>query len=419
MKASIRMVVIALTLLLALGTSSVYAALKTQKITTSKSTYTVFRAGKVSLGAKAKTALTYKTSNSKIATVTSKGVVVGKKAGTAKITISAKKTKKYKAAKKTVTVKVNNWGTFSIEIKGNLNGKTPSFELLDANKKKILTCSTLHNYKLVPGKYYVKEKTSYTGSGAQLMGPFYVKNGRAEVLQLFTKEFDTHSLKISVDKSVGLKDESWKYLIGNHLALCRREKGVIKLLYITTINSDGNAYFSVPEGADAFIGEFGYMEQMEIAEAKMKSVFSGEVVAPQINYYEFKEDTDGSWYEGLKEGVIMYMYRTFEGNYQNTEFISVGDKANITVEPNKGNIVFSTAHPGYYKVYDTKGNFIFEGEYDAVGNYYDSCGEDVMPGKYVVKRINEDTGTAAKTWNIEVFPGYETILQEGGYYINK
>ena len=342
MKASIRMVVIALTLLLALGTSSVYAALKTQKITTSKSTYTVFRAGKVSLGAKAKTALTYKTSNSKIATVTSKGVVVGKKAGTAKITISAKKTKKYKAAKKTVTVKVNNWGTFSIEIKGNLNGKTPSFELLDANKKKILTCSTLHNYKLVPGKYYVKEKTSYTGSGAQLMGPFYVKNGRAEVLQLFTKEFDTHSLKISVDKSVGLKDESWKYLIGNHLALCRREKG-----------------------------------------------------------------------------VIMYMYRTFEGNYQNTEFISVGDKANITVEPNKGNIVFSTAHPGYYKVYDTKGNFIFEGEYDAVGNYYDSCGEDVMPGKYVVKRINEDTGTAAKTWNIEVFPGYETILQEGGYYINK
>ena len=56
---------------------------------------------KVTKGAK----LSYKTSNKKIATVNSKGVITGKKAGTVKITIIAKKSK-YKTVKKTITVKV-------------------------------------------------------------------------------------------------------------------------------------------------------------------------------------------------------------------------------------------------------------------------------------------------------------------------
>ncbi len=47
--------------------------------------------------------VTYKSSNRKVATVTSKGVITGKKAGTAKITVISKKNKKKKA---TVTVKV-------------------------------------------------------------------------------------------------------------------------------------------------------------------------------------------------------------------------------------------------------------------------------------------------------------------------
>ena len=59
-----------------------------------------------SLGAKAKTAMTYKSSNTKVATVDSKGRVTIKAAGTAKITIAAKATSSYKAATKTLTVKV-------------------------------------------------------------------------------------------------------------------------------------------------------------------------------------------------------------------------------------------------------------------------------------------------------------------------
>ena len=59
-----------------------------------------------SLGAKAKTGLTYKSSNTKIATVDSKGKVTIKGVGTVKITITAKASTSYKAATKTMTIKV-------------------------------------------------------------------------------------------------------------------------------------------------------------------------------------------------------------------------------------------------------------------------------------------------------------------------
>ena len=59
-----------------------------------------------SIGAKAKTAMTYKSSNTKVATVDRKGKVTIKAAGTAKITITAKATSSYKVATKTLTVKV-------------------------------------------------------------------------------------------------------------------------------------------------------------------------------------------------------------------------------------------------------------------------------------------------------------------------
>ena len=63
-----------------------------------------------SIGAAAKTKLTYKSSNKKYVTVTSGGKVTVKKGapkGTYKITVSAVKTKNYKAATKTVTIKVS------------------------------------------------------------------------------------------------------------------------------------------------------------------------------------------------------------------------------------------------------------------------------------------------------------------------
>ncbi|MDO4502888.1 MAG: hypothetical protein Q4D06_06860 [Coriobacteriia bacterium] len=78
-----------------------------QTISVTKSTWSkTYGNGSFSLGAKAKTALTYKSSNTKVVTVGSTGRVYIKGAGTAKITISAKATDQYKAATKTVTIKV-------------------------------------------------------------------------------------------------------------------------------------------------------------------------------------------------------------------------------------------------------------------------------------------------------------------------
>lgn len=59
-----------------------------------------------SLGASAKTGLRFKSSNTRVARVNSRGVVVGKKVGTAKITVYTKGNGTYNKASRTVTVKV-------------------------------------------------------------------------------------------------------------------------------------------------------------------------------------------------------------------------------------------------------------------------------------------------------------------------
>ena len=85
-------------------TITVKVVKQNQKITASNvSVY--YKKGRY-LGAKAKTGLTYKSSNSSVVSVNSKGYIVGKKVGTAKIHITAKASGTYKKATKTVVVKV-------------------------------------------------------------------------------------------------------------------------------------------------------------------------------------------------------------------------------------------------------------------------------------------------------------------------
>ena len=85
-------------------TITVKVVKQNQKITASNvSLY--YKKGRY-LGAKAKTGLTYKSSNRAVVSVNSKGYIVGKKVGTAKIYITAKASGRYKKATKTVVVKV-------------------------------------------------------------------------------------------------------------------------------------------------------------------------------------------------------------------------------------------------------------------------------------------------------------------------
>lgn len=143
--------------------------LKTQSITVSvKNTKNVvskkYGDKAFSLGAKAKTTLTYKSSNTKIATVDSKGKVTIKAAGTVKITINAKATSTYKAATaKVLTIKIAKKAP---TIKTKIGTKNLSYNALK-KKAQVFTLGTSVNskgtltYKKLSGSsaVYVNSKT--------------------------------------------------------------------------------------------------------------------------------------------------------------------------------------------------------------------------------------------------------------------
>ena len=85
-------------------TVTVKVVKRNQKVNAKNVTVNVGKSA--SLGASAKTGLKFKSSNTRVATVNSKGVVVGKKVGTAKITVYTKGNGTYNKASRTVTVKV-------------------------------------------------------------------------------------------------------------------------------------------------------------------------------------------------------------------------------------------------------------------------------------------------------------------------
>lgn len=77
-----------------------------QKISVQASRSLIFGSKPFSLGASAKTPMTYRSSNEKVAVVSAKGVVTLKGVGTAVITIDAREDNYYKAAKASVTISV-------------------------------------------------------------------------------------------------------------------------------------------------------------------------------------------------------------------------------------------------------------------------------------------------------------------------
>ena len=93
-----------------LAGSSSYTIVKkavAQKITGTASYNKTTASKAFKLNAKAKTALTYTSSNKKVATVDKNGKVTIKGAGKAVITVKAAATNEYKAATKKVTIKVS------------------------------------------------------------------------------------------------------------------------------------------------------------------------------------------------------------------------------------------------------------------------------------------------------------------------
>ncbi len=117
--------------------------------------------GKFLLNAKAKTSMTYKSSNSKVASVDKKGKVTVKAIGSAKITITAVGTNKYKKAQKQVMITVIPKGT-SISMLKSYNKK------IRVNWKKHkqaisgyqVQCSTDKKFKKSCKTIIIKDKNS-------------------------------------------------------------------------------------------------------------------------------------------------------------------------------------------------------------------------------------------------------------------
>lgn len=137
-----------------------YAAAKA-KITISKSSYTMVKGSSVSLKAKSNGKLSYKTTNKRVATVSSKGKVTAKAAGKAKIKISAVKGKS--KTTKYVTIKVKNGGV--IQVLAADNDSVPSealFTVKNTSGKTVGTIKGSAKARFLKGTYTVSEKTSYT-----------------------------------------------------------------------------------------------------------------------------------------------------------------------------------------------------------------------------------------------------------------
>ena len=128
------------------------------------------RSGKIKVKSTRGAKLSYKTSNKKIATVNSRGVVTGKKAGTVKITITAKKSK-YKTVKKTITVKVVKQNqkitarnqTLTTGQRKNLGAKAKTGLTYKSSNTKIVTVDKKGNLKALKvgtAKITVSAKTS-------------------------------------------------------------------------------------------------------------------------------------------------------------------------------------------------------------------------------------------------------------------
>ena len=130
------------------------------------------RSGKIKVKSTRGAKLSYKTSNKKIATVNSRGVVTGKKAGTVKITITAKKSK-YKTVKKTITVKVVKQNqkitasnvTLTIGQRKNLSAKARTPMIYKSSNPKVVSVDKKGNLKaLRTGTAKIKVYAKATGT---------------------------------------------------------------------------------------------------------------------------------------------------------------------------------------------------------------------------------------------------------------
>ena len=243
---------VVLTMAASTGMNSEAASKKPTKITLKATSKTVDIKGKVKVSVKsvkpsnASKSVTYKSSNKKIATVSSKGTVTGKKKGTVKITATSKTNKKVKSTIK-ITVKGKptkitlKATSKTVDIKGKVKVSVKSVKPSNASKsvtykssnKKIATVSSKGT---VTGKKKGTVKitaTSKTNKKVKSTIKITVKDLKASSVKLNTTSKTvasgkTTTLKATVKGTTGFYNQGVTWKSSNTKVATVTSKGVVK-----------------------------------------------------------------------------------------------------------------------------------------------------------------------------------------------
>jgi|GEM_PF-1580330 len=221
----------------------------TQTISASNKTFTT-KGSAASLGAK-RTAgngtLTYKSSNTKVATINSAGKITPKAVGKATITITAKATRTYNAATKKITVTVNPKGKTLSSVATNKNGqltaKWKKASDITGYQLRYSTSSKMKNAKTISAG--IAKTTSKTITGLSKGKKYYVqlrtykKSGSKTYYSGWssTKSVTTMNVSLSASK-VSLKKGDTKTLVVKNKG-SKKIKWTTSKKKVATVSSSG------------------------------------------------------------------------------------------------------------------------------------------------------------------------------------
>ncbi|MCD8148252.1 MAG: leucine-rich repeat protein [Clostridiales bacterium] len=144
-----------------------------QTVTASADPSTIYAGKTTSITASGKGTITYSSSDTSIATVSSKGVVTGKKPGTVKITVKAAGNSNYKSASKTITIKVKLNKTTISSLTNTSKGITVKWSKVTGASGYIIYRKTGSGSYTRVKKITSGSTVSYSDTGAKTNGTKY------------------------------------------------------------------------------------------------------------------------------------------------------------------------------------------------------------------------------------------------------
>ncbi|MDO5149618.1 MAG: Ig-like domain-containing protein [Oscillospiraceae bacterium] len=285
---------ILMTLVLILGgavipQSKVANAATKLKVTCSKKTIYAGATTKVKANVKA----TFKSSNTAVASVSSKGIVKGKKAGTAKITVTSKANKKQK---KTIKIKV---------IKKKSAPTQPTTE-----KPKLQMVGIRANYR---GEKVPNDISKIRKFGVNLEAVF----NDGSTIAITPSYADLHII-----------EEKEEETNGKHIAtFCVEYQGFTTTMQVELVDVDSSVIYPTELAATYSGGVIDSSKQLSINDINLKVRYSNGTYETVVDKKNIRAELYW-YYPSIKEYVTVYDY-TFKDTKGNDLYICVYDSIGV------------------------------------------------------------------------------------------